>query len=157
MIVGKTHPKKQDSATIWVDYQGKAKGKTYPKWPITLLEQYIIGYIISSQILIIEPTQINQRRLDIINKRSQTKLKKGFNLILDDQGHRKSGNFTSVVGRQYIGEIGKTDKVIVTVTTDYYDGKKVSQQKLNYINIQVLWQKEKMTNYLIKNQIQEQS
>ena len=45
-------------------------------------------------------------------------------MILDDSGHRKSGNFTSGVGRQKIGEIGKTDKVIVTVTTHYYDGKK---------------------------------
>ena len=71
-----------------------------------------------------EPTQINQRRIEIINKRSQTKFKKGFSLILDDSGHRKSGNFTSGVGRQYIGEIGKTDNGIVTVTTHYYDGKK---------------------------------
>ncbi len=61
-------------------------------------------------------------------------------MILDDSGHRKSappalrfpqrkdgarsGNFTSGVGRQYIGEIGKTDNGIVTVTTHYYDGKK---------------------------------
>ena len=45
-------------------------------------------------------------------------------MILDDSGHRKSGNFTSVVGRQYIGEIGKTDKVIITVTTHDYDGQK---------------------------------
>ena len=71
-----------------------------------------------------EASIINQRRLEIINKLSQTKFKKEFSLILDDSGHRKSGNFTSVVGRQYIGEIGKTDKVIVTVTTHYYDGKK---------------------------------
>ena len=71
-----------------------------------------------------EASQINQRRLQIINKRSQTKFKKGFSLILDDSGHRKSDNFISGVDRQYIGEIGKTDKVIVTVTTHYYDGKK---------------------------------
>ena len=71
-----------------------------------------------------EPNKINERRLEIINKRSQTKFKKGFSLILDDSGHRKSGNFTSGVGRQYIGEIGKTDNGIVTVTTHYYDGKK---------------------------------
>ncbi len=45
-------------------------------------------------------------------------------MILDDSGHRKSGNFTSGVGRQYIGEISKTDNGIVTVTTHYYDGKK---------------------------------
>jgi len=37
-------------------------------------------------------------------------------------GHRKSGNFTDGVGRQYIGEIGKTDNGIVTVTTHLYDG-----------------------------------
>lgn len=45
-------------------------------------------------------------------------------MILDDSGHRKHGNFTSGLGRQYIGEIGKTDNGIVTVTTHYYDGKK---------------------------------
>ena len=45
-------------------------------------------------------------------------------MILDDSGHRKSGNFTSGVDRQYIGEIGKTVMVIVTVTTHYYDGQK---------------------------------
>ena len=39
----------------------------------------------------------------------------------------KVGIYTSVVGRQYIGEIGKTVMVIVTVTTHYYDGKIVSQ------------------------------
>lgn len=37
-------------------------------------------------------------------------------------GHRKSGNFTGGVGRQYLGEIGKTDKVVVIVTTHLYDG-----------------------------------
>lgn len=39
-------------------------------------------------------------------------------------GHRKSGNFTDGVGRQYIGQIGKTDNGIVVVTTHLYDGKK---------------------------------
>jgi SRSO17 transposase len=49
---------------------------------------------------------------------------RGFTLIVDDSGHRKSGNFTSGVGRHYIGEIGKTDNGIVVVTTHLYDGKK---------------------------------
>ncbi len=40
------------------------------------------------------------------------------------QGKRKSGNFTDAVGRQYIGEIGKTDNGIVVVTTHLYDGRK---------------------------------
>jgi hypothetical protein len=43
---------------------------------------------------------------------------------VDDSGHRKSSNFTTGVGRQYIGEIGKTDNGIVVVTTHLYDGKK---------------------------------
>jgi len=45
-------------------------------------------------------------------------------LIIDDSGHRKSGSLTVGVGRQYIGEIGKTDNGIVVVTTHLYDGRK---------------------------------
>jgi hypothetical protein len=59
-----------------------------------------------------------------MNQCSQTRINRGFTLIVDDSGHRKSGNFTSGVGRQYIGEIGKTDNGIVIVTTHLYDGKK---------------------------------
>ncbi|NEO79692.1 MAG: transposase [Moorea sp. SIO4G3] len=45
-------------------------------------------------------------------------------MILDDSGHRKSGNLTDGVGRQYLGEIGKIDNGIVIVTTHIYDGQK---------------------------------
>jgi SRSO17 transposase len=68
--------------------------------------------------------KINQRRLEVMNKCNQTKISQGFSLIVDDSGHRKSGNFTAGVGRQYIGEIGKTDNGNVVVTTHLYDGKK---------------------------------
>ena len=68
--------------------------------------------------------QVNERRLQIVNKCSQTRISRGFSLIIDDSGHRKSGNFTDGVGRQYIGEIGKTDNGIVVVTTHLYDGRK---------------------------------
>lgn len=68
--------------------------------------------------------EINERRLEVMNQCSQTRISRGFSLIVDDSGHRKSGNFTDGVGRQYIGEIGKTDNGIVTVTTHLYDGKK---------------------------------
>ena len=68
--------------------------------------------------------QVNERRLQVMNQCSQTKISRGFTLIVDDSGHRKSGNFTAGVGRQYIGEIGKTDNGIVVVTTHLYDGKK---------------------------------
>ena len=69
-------------------------------------------------------SQVNERRLEIMNKCSQTTISRGFSLIIDDSGHRKSGNFTDGVGRQYIGEIGKTDNGIVVVTTHLYDGRK---------------------------------
>ncbi len=52
------------------------------------------------------------------------RISRGFTLIVDDSGHRKSGNFTAGVGRQYIGEVGKTDNGGVVVTTHLYDGKK---------------------------------
>lgn len=68
--------------------------------------------------------KVNERRLEIMNKCSQTRISRGFSLIIDDSGHRKSGNFTMGVGRQYIGEIGKTDNGIVVVTSQLYDGKK---------------------------------
>jgi DDE superfamily endonuclease len=69
-------------------------------------------------------SKINERRLEVMNKCSQTRISRGFSLIIDDSGHRKSGNFTDGVGRQYIGEIGKTDNGIVVVTTHLYDGRK---------------------------------
>jgi SRSO17 transposase len=65
---------------------------------------------------------VNERRLQLMNKCNQTRIRNGFALIIDDSGHRKSGNFTEGVGRQYIGEIGKTDNGIVIVTTHLYDG-----------------------------------
>jgi SRSO17 transposase len=71
-----------------------------------------------------EAQEINERRLKVMNQCSQTRISRGFTLIVDDSGHRKSGNFTAGVGRQYIGEIGKTDNGIVVVTTHLYDGKK---------------------------------
>jgi SRSO17 transposase len=68
--------------------------------------------------------KINERRLEVMSKCSQTRINRGFSLIIDDSGHRKSGNFTAGVGRQYIGEIGKTENGNVVVTTHLYDGKK---------------------------------
>jgi len=68
--------------------------------------------------------EVNERRLGVMNQCSQTKISRGFTLIVDDSGHRKSGNFTAGVGRQYIGEMGKTDNGVVVVTTHLYDGKK---------------------------------
>ena len=54
----------------------------------------------------------------------QTQIPRGFSLIVDASGHRKSGNQTAGGGRQYLGAIGKTDNGIVAGTTHLYDGKK---------------------------------
>lgn len=67
-------------------------------------------------------SKVNDRRLTIISQCRQTKIARLFSLIIDDSGHRKSGNFTDGVGRQYIGEVGKTDNGNVLVTTHIYDG-----------------------------------
>jgi len=42
--------------------------------------------------------QINERRLEVMNKCNQTRISRGFSLIIDDSGHRKSGNFTLLSG-----------------------------------------------------------
>jgi SRSO17 transposase len=57
--------------------------------------------------------QVNECRLQVMNQCRQTQIPRGFSLIVDDSGHRKSGNLTAGVGRQYLGEIGKTDNGIV--------------------------------------------
>ncbi|HEY9693878.1 MAG TPA: IS701 family transposase, partial [Oculatellaceae cyanobacterium] len=68
--------------------------------------------------------KVNERRLQVMQQCSQTKVRRGFTLIIDDSGHRKSGKKTAGIGRQYIGEIGKTDNGVVLVTTHLYDGVK---------------------------------
>lgn len=66
--------------------------------------------------------ELNNRRLEVMHSCRQTTPSRGFTLIVDDSGHRKSGDSTAGVGRQYIGEIGKTDNGIVLLTTHLYDG-----------------------------------
>lgn len=34
--------------------------------------------------------KINERRLEVMNKCNQTRVSRGFSLIIDDSGHRKS-------------------------------------------------------------------
>ena len=68
-------------------------------------------------------SQVNDRRLEMMNKCSQMRITRGFSLIIDDSVHRKRGNFRDGVGRKYIGEIGKRDNGIVVVTTHLYGSK----------------------------------
>ena len=45
---------------------------------------------------------VNERRLKIMDKCNQTRIRNNFSVIIDDSGHTKSGNFSDGVGRQYI-------------------------------------------------------
>ena len=67
---------------------------------------------------------VNDRRISILQSCRQTRIKDGFKFILDDSGHRKSGNSTAGIGRQYIGQFGKVDNGVVMVTSHAFDGVK---------------------------------
>ena len=102
----------------------KVREKMYFRWRLDAVE---VTYHKLHHFLTEAPwsaDKINERRLEVMNKCTQTRISRGFSLIVDDSGHRKSGNFTAGVGRQYVGEIGKTDNGNVVVTTNLYDGKK---------------------------------
>jgi SRSO17 transposase len=71
-----------------------------------------------------EIEDLNNQRLKVMNQCRQTKLVRGYSLIIDDSGHRKSGSATAGVGRQYIGQVGKTDNGVVFVSSHYFDGVK---------------------------------
>ena len=42
---------------------------------------------------------VNEHRLQIMNKGNQTRIRNGFSLNIDDNAHRKSGDFTDGVGK----------------------------------------------------------
>ena len=46
-----------------------------------------------------DEAKLNQRRIEVMHQCRQTKPQAGFTLILDDSGHRKSGDATDGVGR----------------------------------------------------------
>ena len=74
-------------------------------------------------------------------------------MILDDYGHKKSGSFISGVRQQSIGEIGKIDIRIITVTT--HNGwwqKKVSLTTWNYIKIQAFYIQNKSTSAIMSKE-----
>lgn len=48
-------------------------------------------------------TKLNDRRLEVMHSCRQTRIQQGFTLIVDNSGHRKSGDTTAGVGRQYYG------------------------------------------------------
>lgn len=96
--------------------------RTWRRWLTIALIVRTIAYGISANVAPWDVDKVNNRRLEVMGSCRQTSPSRNFTLIVDDSGHRKSGNATSGVGRQYIGEIGKTDNGIVLLTTHLYDG-----------------------------------
>src|SRR5919202_4580606 len=66
---------------------------------------------------------LDARRLAMLRAEPATAAHSGGVLVLDDTGDRKDGTATAHVGRQYLGSVGKTDNVIVAVTTLWTDGR----------------------------------
>ncbi|MDV2997116.1 MAG: IS701 family transposase ISNpu7 [Chroococcidiopsis sp. SAG 2025] len=101
----------------WVRVSAKPEptGHKYSRWLLQQPQTF-------SQQCPWDEVKLNNRRLEVMHQCRQTTPSQGFTLIVDDSGHRKSGAATDGVGRQYIGEIGKTDNGIVLLTTYLYDG-----------------------------------
>lgn len=94
---------------------------------------------------------VNHRRWEVMQQCSQTKIRRGFTLIIDDSGHRKSGKSTAGVGRQYIGLLGKTDNGVVLVTTHLYDGVKTLPLDVSlYQHASSLPQEKQAPEFIIK-------
>lgn len=68
--------------------------------------------------------ELNDRRIEVAWQHKNTRPSVGYRLTIDDSGHRKSGSHTDGVAYQYIGQIGKVDNGIVTVTSHACDDKR---------------------------------
>jgi len=65
--------------------------------------------------------QVNQRRLALLERESQTRTTEAGALIIDETGDRKWGHKTAHVGRQYLSSLGKIDNGVVSVETVWAD------------------------------------
>jgi len=108
-IYGTTKPKKKGFRCYLAGLLGESKRKNIAQITDNIVgsSYYNVHHFIGQSSWSID--DVNEGSLEIINKRNQTRIRNGFTLIVDDSGHVKSGNFLDGVGRQYIGEIGKTE------------------------------------------------
>lgn len=70
-----------------------------------------------------EAELVNERRLELLRKQPATAPHDGGVIVIDDSGDREDGTATAHVGRQRLGQLGKTDNGIVTVTMVWTDGR----------------------------------
>lgn len=57
-----------------------------------------------------DPQEVNERRLELLFADAATVPDENGVLVIDEHGDRKWGKKTAQVGKQWLGNIGKTDK-----------------------------------------------
>jgi SRSO17 transposase len=68
-----------------------------------------------------DPKDINERRLELLIEDPATAPDEEGVLVIDEHGDRKWGKKTAHVGKQWLGNIGKTDNGVVSVSTLWAD------------------------------------
>jgi len=68
-----------------------------------------------------DPQDINERRLELLVEDPATAPDEEGVLVIDEHGDRKWGKKTAHVGKQWLGNIGKTDNGVVSVSTLWAD------------------------------------
>lgn len=68
-----------------------------------------------------QPAAINRRRLDLVRADPRTAPDAAGVLVIDEHGDRKWGTKTAHVGKQYVGNIGKVEQAVVSVTSLWAD------------------------------------
>ena len=65
--------------------------------------------------------EINERRLELMLEESASAPSQKGVLVIDEHGDRKWGKKTAHVGRQWLANIGKTERGVVSVTSLWAD------------------------------------
>ena len=68
-----------------------------------------------------DPRELNERRLELLLEDPASAPDDGGVLLIDEHGDRKWGKKTAHLGRQWLGNIGKTENGVVSVTSLWAD------------------------------------
>jgi hypothetical protein len=68
-----------------------------------------------------DPEEVNERRLELLREDPATAANDEGVLVIDEHGDRKWGKKTAHVGKQWLGNLGKTDSGVVSVTSLWAD------------------------------------
>jgi SRSO17 transposase len=68
-----------------------------------------------------DPQEVNERRLELLFGVAVTAPDENGVLVIDEHGDRKWGKKTAHVGKQWLGNIGKTDNGVVSVSSLWAD------------------------------------